>query len=349
VAFAPGATVNGRVSADVQARGPATKPNLTGTIAGRDLEISGQGIPQPVQVRAVNLTLSPTAIRSNEFNATSGKTTVVGRFSLLQYASAAPSIDFGLRAPGATLPEIQSIAKAYGVTGLDQITGEGAMDFDLNARGPLKSLSSADATRALNGTINLNFSPVKIAGFDTAHELSRVGGFASNMTDQGSTEILRLIGQIVVKNGIAQTDNLQAQLGIGNLVASGTADLATETLNLKLSAVFTKAFSDKIGASRAGGFMNAALSNTAGELVIPALVTGNFTKPSFAPDLQAVAQMQRQRFLPTLSNPAGAVSSVLETLTGKPKEGAEQGDEQQQRSPIQGILNLFGRKREAEK
>src|SRR5262249_5880878 len=121
VAFAPGATVAGRVSTDVQAKGSFAKPILSGTIAGRDLRISGQGIPQPVQVNAVNLALSPTAIQSNEFNATSGKTTVVGKLAVLQYASSSPSADVELRAPGATLPEIQSIAKAYGMNGLDQI------------------------------------------------------------------------------------------------------------------------------------------------------------------------------------------------------------------------------------
>src|SRR5262249_26435853 len=133
VAFAPGATVTGRVSADVRAKGPTAKPAVTGKVAGRDLQISGQGIAQPVQVKAIDLSLTPTAIQSNEFNATTGKTSVAGQFSLLQYASNSPSIDLGLRAPGATLPEIQSIAKAYGITSLEQITGAGTLNFDLRA------------------------------------------------------------------------------------------------------------------------------------------------------------------------------------------------------------------------
>jgi uncharacterized protein involved in outer membrane biogenesis len=343
VAFAPGTTVSGRVSADIQAKGPATKPAMTGTIAGRDLQISGPGIPQPVQVKAVDLALSPTTIQSNEFTATSGMTTVVSRFALSQYTSDSPSIDLGLRAPGATLPEIQSIARAYGVTGLDQVSGEGKMDFDLRAKGPLKSLSSADALRALNGTLNLDFSPLKVAGFDAAHKLGEIGGFASNMTDQGSTDILRVLGKIIVKNGIAQTDNLQAQLGIGNLAAAGTADLATEALNMKVSAVFTKAFSDKVGATRAGGFMTAFLSNSAGELVLPAIVTGTFKQPRFSPDAAAVARLQTQRLLPSADNPAGALSTILGNLGGKPKEGAAPAEEEKKPSPVKGILDLFGK------
>jgi uncharacterized protein involved in outer membrane biogenesis len=355
IAFAPGTTVNGRMRADVQVRGTTTRPTVTGSIGGRDLEISGQGIPQPVHVQAVDLALSPSAIQSSEFNATSGKTTVVGRFSLLQYASNSPSIDLALRAPGATLPEIQSIAKAYGATGLDQITGEGTMNFNLQARGPLQSLTSANAMRALNGDINLDFRPLKVAGFDTAHELGELAGFASSVADKGSTDIVRMAGRILVRNGVAQTDDLRAELGIGNLSAAGTADLVTEALNLKVSAVLSKEFSDRVGASRAGGLMNAALSNSAGELVIPAIVTGTMKQPRFAPDLQAVAQMQRQRLLPTLDNPGAALRNVLGAFTGgrqnaaEPPAGqppAQPAAEEERPSPVRSILDLFGGRRD---
>src|SRR5437870_10268148 len=87
VAFAPGTTVNGRVNADIQARGPADKPALSGTIAGRDVQITGKDIPQPVQVKSVNLALTPSEIRSDNFNVTSGNTTVAARFALRQYRS----------------------------------------------------------------------------------------------------------------------------------------------------------------------------------------------------------------------------------------------------------------------
>jgi uncharacterized protein involved in outer membrane biogenesis len=318
VAFAPGTTVNGRLSADVRAKGPMTRPALSGTIAGRDLHISGKSVPQPVQIRAVDLALSPSSIQSNEFNATSGKTTVVGRVSLLQYASPSPSVDLTLRAPGATLPEIQSIAKAYGFTGLDQISGEGTMNFDLRAQGPLKSINKTAATRAVNGTINLDFKPLKVDGFDTVHELSKLAG-VSSARDGRATDIVRVIGRIVVNNGIARTDDLRAQLDIGNLLATGTADLATESLDLRLSAVFSKEFTEKVGGTRRGQLVNAALTNSAGELIVPAIVTGTFKQPKFAPDLQAVARLQQEKLLPKLS------PGIL--------------------APIQGILDLFKKKK----
>jgi uncharacterized protein involved in outer membrane biogenesis len=325
VAFAPGTSVAGRVSADVHAKGPTTRPAVTGMISGRDLKISGQNVPQPVEVKAIDLALSPTAIQSNEFNATTGKTTVTGQFALLQYASKSPSVDVALKAPSATLPEIQSIAKAYGATGLDQLNGAGSLNFDLRAKGALQSLTTSEAMRALNGTINLDFSPLKMSGFDTVHELLTVGGFGSTASGQNLTDIVRVIGQIIVKNGIAQTDNLRAQVAAGNLTASGTADLAAENLNMKLAAVFAKEYADKFGA-RTGGVTNVAFTNATGELVLPAIVTGTFQHPKFAPDLKAVVELQKQKYL----------GKALDALTGSKNQG-----DANQPSPLKGIFDAL--------
>ena len=318
IAFAPGTSVTGRLNADVRARGPVAKPQLTGKVAGRDLNLSGQGIPQPVQIKAVDLALSPTAIQSNEFTATSGKTSVLGKFSILQYASNSPSLDLGLRSPGATLPEIQSIASAYGVTGLNQVSGEGNLNFDLRARGAVQSLNTASAMKALNGTINIDFSPLKIAGFDTASQLARLAGFGETGAEQNQSDFLRIVGRVDVQDGIAQTNNLRAQLGIANLVASGTADLAAESLNLKMSSIFTKETTDKFGASRAGRFVNMALTNNAGELVLPVIVTGSFRKPSFSPDTRAIADLQKQKYLPSIlgTDATGEKPSILKGIFG---------------------------------
>ena len=346
IAFASGTTVNGRVSADLQAKGAMAKPVMTGSLAGRDLQISGQGIPQPVSVKAINLALSPSAIQSNEFVATSGTTTVMARFAVLQYASSSPSLDLGLRSAAATLPEIQSIARAYGLTGLDQISGLGSLNFDLNAKGPMQSLDATSAIKALNGVINLDFSPLKVAGFDSAHELGRLGGFASSLTEQGATDIVKVVGRILVRNGIAQTDDLRAQLSIGSIAAAGSADLVAETLDLKLSAVFSKAFSDKVGGSRTGSIMNAALSNSAGEIVVPALVTGSFVKPKFAADLKAVAQLQKQKFIPTLDNPAAAITNIIGVLKGKKDDPADPAQPAVKKpSVLKGLMDAFGKKK----
>ncbi len=164
------------------------------------------------------------------------------------------------------------------------------------------------------------------------------------MSQQGSTDIVRLIGKIIVKNGIAQTDDLHAQLGVGTLAGTGSADLASEALNLKLSAVFSKDFSDKVGNARAAGFLNAAFANSAGEIVLPAIVTGTFTQPKFAPDLKAVVELQKQKLIPG-NNVAGAVANALGALTNKKNDnqGSEQPAEKKP-SGLRGLLDRLGGK-----
>src|SRR5262249_17347167 len=343
VAFAPGTTINGRVRADVQAKGAANNPGLTGTVAAADLRISGKDVPQPVEVKAVKLMLSPSEIRSDEFQATSGSTTAQARFAVRQYTSKSPAIDLLLRAPGATLPELQSLAKAYGMTGLEQIHGAGMLSLDLQAAGALQSLTSTEVMRALNGNLKLDFNALRISGFDAARELAEIGGFLTpNPASQNFTDILRLTGQMIVKNGVARTDDLQAQLGIGTAAVSGTADLASEELHLKLLATFPKGASDKAGGTRVGGYMKKLIANRPVELIIPVLVKGSFKQPKFAPDVATFAQMQKKR---VLDDPGAAVSNVLGALK-KQNKSEDQPSGEKPGQAIKGILGgLFGGKK----
>jgi len=299
IAFAPGANVSGGMKADLKATGSVSKPALSGKISGQNLKISTKDVAQPVEVKAIELTLSPAEIRSNNFNATSGKTNVAARFALRQYSSPSPSIDMELHAPNATLPEIQSMAKAYGIKGLEQVKGNGNLNLDMRAAGPLQSFNSENLVRALDGTMNLNFDEVRIAGFDLAHELGVIGGFVASSSDnQKFTDIIKLAGHIAVNNGVAQTDDLKAQTALGEVSATGTGDLSRDALNMKLVAVLSKAFTEKVGSGRIGGYMRTAFANPAGEMIIPVIVTGTFKQPRFAPDARAIVELQKQRFIP---------------------------------------------------
>jgi len=347
VAFGPGTTVNGRVNADIQARGAASKPALNGTISGRDIQVTGKEIPQPVQIKAVNLALTPNEIRSGQFNVTSGNTTMSTLFSLRQYTSNSPIIDATVKAPNATLPEVLSIARAYGVSGLDRISGLGTINIDGRITGPVKSITSEDVLRVLNGSANLNFNNVRLNGTDIAHQLAAIAGFARpGEGDHGFTNISRMTGNILVTNGVAHTNNLQALLDVGNVSATGTANLVTEALNLSVSAVLSKAMSQQVGGTSIGGYMNTALANNQGEIVIPVLVTGTFKNPRFAPDLQKLAQMKLKGLVPNFENPGGAAAGILGTLLGQKGNQTQQPQQQQQQQQpgVQQLLDLFGKK-----
>jgi AsmA protein len=339
IAFAPGTTVNGQISADIKAQGAADKPALNGTLAGRDIQVSGKEIAKPVAVKAVNIALSPTEIRSDTFNVASGGTTAAVQFSMKNYTSNAPDVDASVRAPQAALPDLLSMAKAYGVTSLDKISGAGTLALDMHASGPLQSISSDQIVRSLNGTINLNFNNMRYSGVDIDHQLtSLLGSGQAAQKDKGYTNISKMTGAIVVKNGIAQTNNLQATLDLGNVGGVGTANLASQTLNMQVTAVLSKAFSQQLGGAGVGNFMNAALANSQGELVIPALVTGTFQNPRFAPDVQKIAQMKMKGLMPSGDNPLGAASSLLGGQKGQPAAG-------QQQDPVNQIMGILGGKK----
>jgi AsmA protein len=348
MAFSPETTVTGRMSANLQARGAADKPVLNGTLGGRGIQISGNGIAKPVQVKALNIVLSPTEIRSDNFNVSSGGTTAAGQFTMRQYASNSPQVDASLRAPQAALPELLSIAKAYGVTGLDKISGAGNLGIDLHAAGPLKEISSDQIVRALNGNIDVNLNNVHYAGVDLSYRLeSLLGIVPAARKDQGFTNFQKMTGNVLVKNGVAQTSNLQAAVDIANVGAVGTADLAREALNLHLNAVFSKAFSQQAGGAKMGGqnvgsLVSAALENNQGEVVVPAIVTGTFQNPRFTPDTARMAQMKLKDLMPTGDNP----SSLLGGLPGqKGQTTAGQQQQQQKQNPVDEIMGLLSKKK----
>jgi len=344
IAFAPGTTVNGKINADIKAQGPADKPALNGTLTAQGVQVSGKEIAKPVEIKALNIALTPTEIHSDNFNVTSGGTTAAVQFSVKQYTSNAAVIDATLRAPQAALPDILAMAKAYGVTSLDKVTGDGTLSVDMHAAGPVRSLSSNEIMKALNGTINENFTNVRYSGVDISHQLlSILGTSKASQKDQGVTTIQKLTGTIAVKNGLAQTNNLQATLDIGNVGAVGTANLVTQTLNLQLNAVLSKAFTQEVGGTGVGGYMSTALANNQGELVIPATVTGTFQNPKVMPDVQKMAQMKLKGLIPTGDNPLGGASSILGGLTGKKGQPATPG--QQQQNPVNQVLGLFGNKK----
>jgi uncharacterized protein involved in outer membrane biogenesis len=563
VAFAPGMNINGRLNADVHAEGTTSSPALNGSISARNLDISGKGLPQAVKVPAVDLSMTPTQISSNDFTATTGNTRLSTQFTLTGYTGAAPNISAAVRTANAQLGELINIGKAYGATSLEGMSGSGTLSLNVRASGPLKNASamkfsgtgqlvnaalkapslkqplnvrsadlrftqnsmavdklvaslgqssatgnltlrdfaapqvqfdlmspkidvvelqqitattpapqkhaaawsllaqayaapppqpsiltrmtgtgtlmvgtilydqlvlnnvrsnvkldrgvitlapltaqlyggqesgtivldarqtpmavkiqsklanvdanklvssvssikqtlygllaantnmgfaaasSNDMARSLNGTLNLDLTKGRIVGIDLLHELGNVGKFLSGTpaSSQPVTNLLKLTGTFDVRNGLAQTNNLQAQIEGGSLGATGAVNLVNNALNLHLTAVLSKWFSNKVGGTSVGGFMNTALANNQGELVIPVLITGTLQRPIVAPDVQKLAQMKLKHVLPTTANPAlgQAVGALLGGQTGqKPNVGnilgAIAGQQQQQQQPPQ--------------
>ena len=355
MALTPGTTVTGMVNANIHAVGSADKPALSGTVTASNLQASGKDLPQPVQIQSINLNLTPTQIQSNPFTIVSGNTSANAQLTMRNYTAPSATVDATLRAANAQLPAILAMAKAYGVTALDKVTGQGTLNVDMRASGAVKSLTAAEIEKTLNGTVNVNFNNVKYAGANMSSELSKIAGFlrpGSSQSASGMTNISKMTGNIDVRNGIAETKDLQATLDIGNVGLAGTANLATETLNMRATAVIAQNVSQQVGGQQIGGFMKTALANQQGELVIPAIVTGTFSNPHFQPDVQQLAQMKLKGLIPNMNNPS-SITGALSGLLGGAKTAGQTTTQQpgQQQTPAgaaQQILGgLFGKKKQA--
>lgn len=580
IAFSPNAKIAGNVTANIHAQGPTDKLAFNGNMSARNLDMSGKDIPQPVRVPSIELTMTPQQIQSNNFTATSGSTSLAVQMTATQYTTAAPNVDATLKTINGKVNELLGIAKAYGVSAVEGMSGSGNITLDVHATGPIKNtdamrfsgsgalqsasltmpgwtqplnvrnaniqftqnsmnltnvaaslgstnatgnlsmanfqaprltfalsadklnvtelqkitggaaqsapakkrasadwslLPSADAAPAaqpsmmqtatgsgtiavgtlqyeqtvlsnvrsnvtlnrgviqlnplstqiyggqangsitmdtrpatstyavnaklggvdanqllssmsavksnvygalagttnvnfatpasgdvaqtLNGTIVLNLTNGKIMKLDLPGELAKIGKFGG-VNSKGYTAVSQMTGTFNVRNGVAQTNDLKAALDIGTMAANGTINLVNEGLNLHVTAVLNKGFSQSVGGTGVGGYLNTALANKNGELVLPVLVTGNMERPVVAPDVQQIANMKLNNVLPTaagvLGGKGGNVGSILGGLLGgqqqqqAPQQGkpAQQQQKQQPANPLGDALNqiLGGKK-----
>ncbi len=557
VAFSAGEDIRGTLEADITANGAINNPALNGSIRVSGFEISGGQLKEPVRLPQIQLTLTPAAISSSRFEAKTGGTSLSGQFTLKDYTAQEPTIQATLSTSDANVGELLSMAKAYGVSAVEGISGTGQLSLNLNAAGPVKNASaiafngngalrnatlhmpsltkplnvrnadlkfsqnsvilenmaaSLDQTNAggslsirnfaspqiqfalnidkldlaalqqiiatpgapakqaeiqlipcayaertasepglmsravgsgtitvgllkydqlvltdvksnvtldrgvirlapltsgvysgqqtgeivldirqnpttvainlkmqkvdgnkllssvssikdtlygllaanatarfsvggtsnfaqsLNGNLSLDLSDGRLTKVDLLNQLASIGKFLGNAPSsrQPFTDITKLTGTFNVVNGVAQTDDLKAAIQGASLAAKGTANLVTNALSMHLTAVLSKDFSQKVGGTGVGGFMQTALANNKGELVLPVLVTGTMDQPRFAPDLEEVARLKVQNLLPSFGNPGSLSSGILgAVMGGKKGQGQQQGG-------IGGILGALG-------
>ena len=139
VAFSPNATIAGQITANVHAQGPTSNMAFNGNVNARNLEMTGKQIPQPVKVPAIDLTMTPQQIQSNNFTATSGSTSLAVQMTLTQYASVSPNVDATVKTINGKLNELLNIAQAYGISAAEGMTGSGNITLDVHATGPVKN------------------------------------------------------------------------------------------------------------------------------------------------------------------------------------------------------------------
>ncbi len=204
--------------------------------------------------------------------------------------------------------------------------------------------ASGDITPTLNGTVAMTLANGKIMKLDLPGELSKIGKFGG-VSPKGYTAISQMSGTFNVHQGVAQTNDLKAALDIGTMAATGTMNLVNQGLNMHVTAVLNKGFSQSVGGSGVGGYMNTALGNKNGELVLPVLVTGTMDHPIVTPDMEQIAKMKLNNILPTAAGVLGGkggASSILGGLLGggqQPQQSGAKPAQPQQQQNINNVLN----------
>ena len=211
--------------------------------------------------------------------------------------------------------------------------------------------SGDDLTRTLNGTLNFDVSNGQLRNVNILNELAKIGKFLNSAPAQAagnSTSLRKLAGTLNIVNGVANTNNLAAMLDSGSLSANGALNLVNQGVNMHLTAVIASNISQAVGGSKVGGYLNTALANDKGELVLPVIVTGNMAHPSFSPDVEAMAKLRLKNGLNgVLGKQGGAVGGILNGVLGggqKPQQGQQQ-QQQQQQNPLNSIFDQFKKKK----
>lgn len=250
-----------------------------------------------------------------------------------------PRADMQLATKNASVSDLLQVASMFGVAPMGNSL-DGTLDAQAKVNFALES--GANIARTLNGTLNFDLTNGHFKNVNLMRELAQVGKFLNAAPAQSANETLikKLGGTFGIKRGLATTNNLAATLDLGSLAATGSLNLVNEALDLHMTAVLASGISKTVGGTGIGGFLNTALANNRGELVLPVLVTGTMSHPVFAPDVREIAQMKMKHLLPTSDNPGSILGSILGAATGQ-QSGK---NSKQQQSPLNSLLNAFGKK-----
>jgi uncharacterized protein involved in outer membrane biogenesis len=179
--------------------------------------------------------------------------------------------------------------------------------------------------RSLNGTMSFDLADGRIANMNLTQEIGNIAKFVTGQpAGERTTQVAAMNGTFTVTDGVARTDDLTASIEGGNVGMRGTVNLVDQQLNLQMTAVLSRDYSQRVGGNSIGGILTTALANQQGELVIPMLVTGTAQQPRFAPDVKQVAEMRLKNLVPSLRDPQSLTSGILGAVGGQ-REGGSGG------------------------
>jgi AsmA protein len=319
--------INGDISADLTATGAINNPQVQGNISSNSIhaqELVLTNVKAAVKMNNGVAQLAP--ITAGIFGGQENGTISVDT------KPAHPPCSLNMQLTGVDTNALLSAVSSMKNTLYGSLAAQANVSFLLD--------SSTNLAGTLNGTVNFNVTNGQLKNVNILNEVARVGKFlnASPVQTAGGTELKKFSGTLTIKNGVASTSNLVAELPQGTLSANGSLNLVSQAVNMRMTAVLANSISGAVGGNKVGGYLSTALANNKGELVLPVIVTGNMSHLVFTPDVDAIAQMRMKNLLPSTSNPGGLLNSIVG------KQSGQQGQKNKPQDSLKSLLNSLGQK-----
>jgi AsmA protein len=139
--------------------------------------------------------------------------------------------------------------------------------------------------KTLNGTGELLFNDGAVKGIDLAGMVRNVQtafGLAEKSDQKPKTDFAELKAPFTIANGVVNTAQTSLKSPLLRVTTRGTADLVKETLDFRVEPMVVGTIKGQGDEKQRSGIM------------VPVLVTGNFSSPKFRPDLKGMAKQQFQ-------------------------------------------------------
>jgi autotransporter translocation and assembly factor TamB len=171
--------------------------------------------------------------------------------------------------------------------------------------------------RTLDGAIKFHLAQGKLIPLNLLNEMGSLLRFLKPLNaNSAGTPFLGLSGQFQLSDGIAETQDLRLEMDRAAALITGSLNLADQTLNLRMLTTLNKQLSEEVGGTRIGAFLSAAIAGPQGELLMPSLVKGTFSKPILSPDTATLGKMKLDR----PQSIQQGVQGILDIFKGKKKQ-----------------------------
>ena len=162
------------------------------------------------------------------------------------------------------------------------LQGSTNADINLSMRGD----EPERIKKTLNGKGYLKFNDGAIVGIDLAAMVRNVGsafGLGEKGGERPKTDFTELDIPYSIKNGAVNTPQSNLKSPFIRVIAAGTADLVKETLDFRVEPKAVASIKGQGDDAQRQGVM------------VPVVVSGTFSSPSFRPDLSAAAKQQIEK------------------------------------------------------